>query len=170
MSQHEALNAVLADSSFEIHLRALRRSDVEQVKAIELSWPLLSHWDIAVYDRVARLTENAQGIVAIERRGDEQEKVVGFVVYRVTIPETEILNIAVDPVCIRKQIGSRLLQYVERLVVAQGVKNLFLEVRPSNAPAREFYFKRGFTEVGRRKEYYAQPIEDAILMKRTIHT
>ena len=115
-----------------------------------------------------RSRQNAQGLVAIEKESDVKEWVVGFLVYRVTPPDTEILNVAVDPACTRRRIGTQMLHHLELRAVREGVQNLFLEVRPSNAPARDFYLKEKFLEVGRRKDYYSNPTEDAILMKREI--
>ncbi|MBZ5534407.1 MAG: ribosomal protein S18-alanine N-acetyltransferase [Acidobacteriia bacterium] len=166
MSQRESKQSAVAPLSPEIYLRPLQGRDVEQVKGIEMAWPLLSHWDIEVYYGVAGGRQNAQGLVAIERESDLKERVVGFLVYRITLPDTEILNIAVDPACTRRQIGTQMLHHLEIQVTREGVQNLFLEVRPSNAPARDFYLKEKFMEVGRRKDYYSNPTEDALLMKR----
>jgi ribosomal-protein-alanine acetyltransferase len=148
-----------------IRLRPLEPWDVQRIKELEMSWPLLSHWEIEVYHRVASGRETALGMVAVQHTPEQAERIVGFIVYRTIHPDTEILNIAVEPGRIRRQIGTQLLHEVKRLVVQQGGKNLYLEVRPSNASAREFYLKEGFSEVGRRKDYYANPTEDALLMQ-----
>lgn len=152
----------------EILIRPIKSGDVDPVKTIEMAWPLLSHWDIEVYRRVAEGNETARGFVAAERREGGEGRIVGFLVYRVAGPEVEILNIAVDPNASRCRIGTRLLQHLQSLMLRARVTTLFLEVRPSNSPARELYLKDQFTEVGRRKDYYSNPTEDAILMKRTL--
>jgi ribosomal-protein-alanine N-acetyltransferase len=51
---------------------------------------------------------------------------------------------------------------------ARGADEIFLEVRNSNAPARALYGSRGFKEVGRRPNYYRRPVEDAIVLRRTL--
>jgi ribosomal-protein-alanine N-acetyltransferase len=43
-----------------------------------------------------------------------------------------------------------------------------LEVRDSNQAAKNFYLRMGFTEVGRRREYYSRPLEDALVLARTV--
>jgi len=166
MSQHESGPAAVETSSFEIRVRPLYNSDVARVKEIEMAWPLLSHWDIEVYRGVANARQNAEGLVAVEQEAIGRDRIVGFLVYRITPPETEILNIAVDPAFTRRQIGTQMLHRLECQLSAQGVDNFFLEVRPSNKPARAFYLKEKFIEVGRRHDYYSNPTEDAILMKR----
>jgi ribosomal-protein-alanine N-acetyltransferase len=170
MSQQESKRSALAPSSPEILLRPLQSHDVKGVKEIETAWPLLSHWDIEVYYGVAAGRQNAQGLVALEKEGEGRERLVGFMVYRVTPPDTEILNIAVDPACTRRQIGTQMLHHLEIRVRREGVENIFLEVRPSNQPARDFYIKERFREVGRRRDYYSNPTEDAILMKWELGT
>ncbi len=50
----------------------------------------------------------------------------------------------------------------------KGVKAAFLEVRESNAAARGLYGSRGFREIGRRKNYYRRPVEDALVMRRIL--
>ena len=64
----------------------------------------------------------------------------------------------------RKGIAGRLLRMQIVLCKTLGIKQLHLEVRESNHPARKFYIKHGFCEVGRRINYYDKPREDAILM------
>lgn len=165
MRYHKPNPATVAASSAEIALRPLQSLDIERVKEIEMAWPLLSHWDIEIYRRIATERENARGFVAVEKKSSGEEMLVGFLVYRTTFSETEILNIAIEPGWARRQIGTRMLRSLEQQLRSEGVKKLFLEVRPSNNPAREFYLKEGFIEVGRRQDYYNSPTEDAILMK-----
>jgi len=50
----------------------------------------------------------------------------------------------------------------------RGVRAAFLEVRESNTAARALYGSRGFREIGRRKNYYRRPVEDALVMRRII--
>jgi ribosomal-protein-alanine N-acetyltransferase len=90
--------------------------------------------------------------------------VQGFVLVRALADEMEILNLAVDPNAHRQGIGGRLVQQAIEEVRRAGVKRVYLEVRESNAAARAFYSNAGFTELRRRKNYYSQPVEDALLL------
>ena len=54
----------------------------------------------------------------------------------------------------------RILAYLDK----KDVSDLFLEVRESNEAAIELYLKKGFEVIGRRKQYYQRPVEDAVLM------
>lgn len=91
-------------------------------------------------------------------------EVVGYMLGSLIVPEGEILRIATHPERRRRGIGSRLLSEILRRMTAEGLEDVFLEVRAGNAPARGLYRDLGFTECGVRKKYYKDPEEDAILM------
>ena len=76
----------------------------------------------------------------------------------------ELETIAVAPESQRQGLGKSLFQALAAELKAAGVGELQLEVRASNRPAQSFYRALGFVETGRRKAYYADPIEDAVLM------
>ncbi|MCI8808818.1 MAG: ribosomal protein S18-alanine N-acetyltransferase [Oscillibacter sp.] len=101
-------------------------------------------------------------LVALDAGG----KVVGYAGLQVVLDEGYILNVAVSPECRRQGIAGKLLQVF--LDFAQGNRLAFLtlEVRASNYAAIALYGSRGFRGVGRRKNYYEHPKEDAILMTR----
>jgi ribosomal-protein-alanine N-acetyltransferase len=62
-------------------------------------------------------------------------------------------------------LGRALVEEAVDTLRARGVKQIYLEVRDSNAPARALYAGHGFKEVGRRKAYYRRPVEDAIVLR-----
>ena len=82
-------------------------------------------------------------------------------------PEGEVFRVAVLPDFRRKGYGARLLSAFLELAGARGAEELFIEVRKSNLPAQALYTAYGFTEYAERKNYYANPREDAVLMKRS---
>ena len=96
---------------------------------------------------------------------EQDGNVVGFIVGRQLEDEWEIENIAVTGAARRHGLGSRLVSELLNLVRSQGGKTVFLEVRESNRAARSLYEKWGFLEVGRRKMYYQDPAEDALVLK-----
>src|SRR5579864_607183 len=91
--------------------------------------------------------------------------VVGFIVWRQVEDEWEIENVAVTGSARRCGLGSRLVGELLDLVRSRGGKSVFLEVRESNGAARSLYEKWAFLEVGRRKMYYQNPAEDALVLK-----
>lgn len=93
------------------------------------------------------------------------EEAVGFVGAGVVGAEAEIQSIAVAEKAKQNGIGYRLLIHLIKWLKTEGVKELFLEVRKSNAPAIRLYTKTGFQLIGKRPRYYSHPTEDAYVMK-----
>lgn len=91
-------------------------------------------------------------------------KVVGYICGCWIIDEGHILDVAVHPEYRRLSIASMLVSLgIERLR-KEGCRFVFLEVRVSNEPATKMYSKFGFEIIGTRKDYYASPVEDAVIM------
>ena len=95
--------------------------------------------------------------------GDE---VLGYVGMMHVVDEGYISNVAVAPEHRRHGIADALILELLRRCTALGLSFVTLEVRAGNAPAIALYEKHGFSPVGRRKNYYDFPKEDAILMTK----
>ena len=95
--------------------------------------------------------------------------ILGFAIYSPIIPESHLLNIAIDPAYQGKGLGDKLLQQIILQNRTIGVKTISLEVRVSNLPAINLYEKRGFLKDAIRPDYYSgSPKEDALLMSLNI--
>ena len=97
---------------------------------------------------------------------DDNDKVVGYAGVQVILDEGYITNVAVRPECRRQGIAAKLLQVFLDFAKANQLAFLTLEVRASNYDAIALYGSRGFRSVGRRKNYYEHPKEDAIIMTK----
>ena len=95
---------------------------------------------------------------------DGQGAVTGYAGLQVALDEGYILNVAVRPDCRRQGVAGRLLQVFLDFAKGNQLAFLTLEVRASNYPAIALYGSRGFRGVGRRKNYYEHPKEDAVIM------
>ena len=91
----------------------------------------------------------------------------GMLLGRVTVDEAEVLTLGVAPCARRKGIARALLRAACAETRQRGGRTLFLEVAVGNAPARELYRRFGFTEVGRRRGYYADS-SDALVLRMNI--
>ncbi|HUS06376.1 MAG TPA: GNAT family N-acetyltransferase [Bryobacteraceae bacterium] len=143
--QRRLWNSLLPGQS--IAVREGNPSDIGAITRIQGASNASSHWDPAsylTYDlKVATLGEN----------------VVGFLVSRRVAPdEIEILNLAVDSEYRRRGAASELIRSFPH-------DRLFLEVRESNMTARRLYETLGFVQIGRRENYYEDPVEAALVMR-----
>jgi [ribosomal protein S18]-alanine N-acetyltransferase len=94
-----------------------------------------------------------------------KENLLGFIVALHIAPDWELENIVVLLGARRMGIGKRLLDALLAAVRKTNSEAVFLEVRESNEAARLFYEKSGFIQSGRRKSYYSNPLEDAVLYR-----
>jgi len=125
-------------------------ADLPTVEAIQRASPQSAGWDVASYLQYDLRVATVDGQVA------------GFLVSRILCPgETEILNLAVAPGRRRCGVARALLGSL--ISACSGV--FFLELRASNSAALNLYKSLGFQEVGRRPDYYLEPLEAAIVMK-----
>lgn len=91
----------------------------------------------------------------------EGQELVGFLAVQTVLDEMEILQIAVRADFQRLGIASQLMA-----AVMDWDGDIFLEVRESNSAAQALYTRQHFTQIGKRKDYYRNPVEDAVIMKR----
>lgn len=99
------------------------------------------------------------------RRGSES---VGYAVFTVVADTCDLLNIAVAPAARRTGVGRFLLEAVMEDARTRGAAEIWLDVRASNAEAQRLYEQAGFRAVDRRKKYYQQEGEDALVMHRKL--
>ena len=140
-----------------MEIRRARPIDAGEIAAMEreiFSDPW-SEGDIGSY--ICR--EGAMCFTATDESG-----VVGYIIGTKIPPEGEIYRIAVRPDKRQRGIGYRLLSYGLKTEIGEGVETVFLEVRSRNVPAIALYKSYGFSECGKRKNYYQNPPDDAVVM------
>jgi ribosomal-protein-alanine N-acetyltransferase len=138
-------------------LRPMREEDLPEVWEID-SESLARPWTRAIWQGELR---SPFGSYLVAESGGE---VVGYVGIKHTADELHVMNIAVRPESRRGGLARRLL-----LAAISGhpeARIMYLEVRPSNAPARALYEALGFSTIGRRPRYYGD--EDALIMSLTL--
>ena len=96
----------------------------------------------------------------------EGDTVVGYIGSQTAVDETDVMNVAVHPDHRRQGIAEALIEKLVLELKARGSHALMLEVRASNAPAIALYEKLGFLQVGLRKNYYRNPKEDALILRK----
>lgn len=96
----------------------------------------------------------------------EGQTLLGYVGSQTCLDETDMMNIAVSPASRRQGVARALIEALFSALRERGSKQLTLEVRASNGPARQLYESLGFLQVGLRKNYYRNPKEDALILRK----
>jgi ribosomal-protein-alanine N-acetyltransferase len=95
-------------------------------------------------------------------------EIAGYAVLWVGVGEGHLTNIAVAKKYQRKSIAKKLLSYILRLALEMDLALIVLEVRPSNVSAIALYEQFGFEKLAVRKNYYHNPVEDCLVMRKEI--
>ena len=142
-----------------ITIRKMKHEDLPHVHAIEKQC-FSTPWQLSSFEY------EIDNIDAILKVAVFHVHIVGYVCIRSLLDITHVLDLAVKHDVRRMGIGSLLLVSAmqEHRRMKPGVKSLTLEVRESNIAAIKLYEKFGFDEVGRRRNYFKKPHEDAIIM------
>ena len=93
-------------------------------------------------------------------------EVVGYVGSQSVMDEADMMNVAVSDAYRRQGIARKLVEALITALDKRGVLSLTLEVRASNEPAKQLYKQIGFEQVGRRPNYYRNPKEDALILRK----
>jgi [ribosomal protein S18]-alanine N-acetyltransferase len=142
-------------------LRDMVVDDLPRVNAIERESYSVP-WSDATFRGLLR-RRDAELIVA-----ESYGVVIAYAIFWCVIDQSELGNVAVTARWRGRGIGERLVAEVLRRAEQRGVREIYLEVRPSNEVARRLYERFGFSQVGRRRNYYQEPVEDALVLRRPL--
>ncbi|MGD8192617.1 ribosomal protein S18-alanine N-acetyltransferase [Brevibacillus ginsengisoli] len=142
----------------ELEFRFMTLEDVEAVAELEqLSFS--TPWPKEAFENEMTINQHAKYVVVYQGN-----RLIAYCGMWLIIDEAHITNIAVHPEARGLGVGEKLMRQMMELALALGGLRMTLEVRPSNEIARNLYTKLGFEEHGRRKKYYSDNNEDAIIM------
>ncbi len=143
---------------------------LEVVEIEEISG--LSVWGWDAYHKELQSPEDVIMLVAktAMTEATPRRNMAGFIVSRLVAGELHINNVAVRPEVRKRGVGAKLLAAALSHGRSNGARFAFLEVREGNAAAQGLYRRCGFQVTGRRKRYYNQPVEDALLMSLSLET
>ena len=112
------------------------------------------------------ITSELDNELALWIVAEDAGKVLGYVGSQTVCNETDMMNVAVSPEYRRQGIAEALVTDLVEKLRKRESHSLTLEVRASNDPAIGLYEKLGFAQVGRRKNYYRNPREDALILRK----
>ena len=141
--------------------RYATEADVDAIVAIEeasMSCP----WN---RDNYLEAVNSDHAFIMVALADDD---IAGFAVFYLTPPESELPDIVVAEAYRGQGLGKALLSESLVALKEKGIDTIYLEVRVSNTPARNLYSHIGFEEIGKRKYFYSNPVEDAICMSLRI--
>ena len=107
---------------------------------------------------------------ASESSSQDNRAIAGFIISRLVADELHVNNVAIRAEFRRQGIATRLLDAVLEWGRCKGAGTALLEVRAGNTVAQRLYSRCGFQVAGRRRGYYSQPVEDALLMYVSLET
>ncbi len=153
-----------------MRIRPAEAGDIEAILAIERAVPQAPHWPIAEYRAMLLPAQDAlkRCLLVAEMTSEDQAIGVGFAVGKAIRLGDEILgeleSVAVTPQARRAGVGRSLCAAVLDWCSRQGAQSIELEVRAGGAAAQSLYTGLGFVKTGTRRDYYRDPVEDAVLM------
>ena len=142
-----------------IQLQRMAEAHVSQIAELE-KLCFSSPWS---RNSVASELNNPLSLWLVATDGDV---IAGYIGSQSVMGEADMMNVAVHPDYRRKGIGKQLVEGLMASLKDKGVYSLTLEVRASNEPAISLYDQLGFTQVGRRPNYYRDPREDALILRK----
>jgi [ribosomal protein S18]-alanine N-acetyltransferase len=148
-----------------VRVRRMEPGDLDRVMEIERA-SFTMPWTLETFRGLLRRPDSVLWVA--ERVAPPVREVVGYAAVWIVVDQAELGDIAVEEAWRGRGIGRQLLDTVINTMAARGVRELYLEVRVGNHGAQRLYERFGFVRVGRRKDYYSEPREDALVLRRLI--
>lgn len=137
------------------------KSNIAEVKDLENELNI----DILSEKSISSDLENNNYTYFVLKDIQKQNKIVGYIAVSHIIDTMDIISIVIKKDYHRKGLASYLLNYVIDFARQIKITNILLEVRTSNIPAQKLYEKYKFKLISKRKNYYNNPVEDALIYK-----
>lgn len=144
-----------------MQIRPMTKEDCGQVAEIEAA-SFSVPWSLRAFTETVE-KENFRYFVA-----EEDGEILGYCGFLFVLDEAEIPNVCVKESARRRGIGKKMMTLLMEEAKKLQMSVLYLEVRESNASARNLYRGLGFEEIGIRKNFYEHPAEHAVLMSKEL--
>lgn len=145
-------------------IRRMTAKDLDRVMEIARSLRQAPQWPRRAF-AAALISGTAPRRIALVAEDAATGAVAGFGVASFTPPEAELETIAVAAEFQRRGVARHIFEEMAAALGREQVSEIALEVRASNFRAEAFYNALGFAQAGHRPRYYADPVEDAVLMR-----
>jgi len=139
----------------------MKKEDIDQVLAIEQA-SFTMPWSRNLF--LSEFRSPSVSMLMVALADVSVRSVIGYIVCWLVAGEVHILNLAVDRSFRRQGMAKSIVLAALKRAHQKGAKRAFLEVRSSNTAAKKLYLDLGFTGTSVRRDYYDEPIEDALVM------
>jgi len=139
----------------------MKKEDIDQVLAIEQA-SFTMPWSRNLF--LSEFRSPSVSMLMVALADVSVRSVIGYIVCWLVADEVHILNLAVDRSFRRQGMAKSIVLAALKRAHQKGAKRAFLEVRSSNTAAKKLYLDLGFTGTSVRRDYYDEPIEDALVM------
>ena len=153
-------------SNMSLVLRPASHDDVGEMVEIEEA-SFSDPWSAASFAGYLSESNVGRALVTV---AESEAQVIGYSVMLFALPDADLANIAVAPAARGQGTGRLLLDRTLMAARAVGTRTVFLEVRGSNESAIRMYKVAGFSEFSRRRRYYRDPVEDALVLRLDLST
>ena len=143
---------------FEIKVMTLE--EVGQVADLEEK--IFSHaWGKKSLD----LAVSSQQNLCLTVKDSEREVVAGYCIFSISFEDADLCRIAVADEYRRRHLADKMFESAFEKLKKRNVERILLEVRENNSAAIALYIKYGFEQIGKRKNYYSEPVEDGLIFE-----
>jgi [ribosomal protein S18]-alanine N-acetyltransferase len=142
-----------------IEIRSMEERDLDEILPIE-GESFVEPWSRRLFVETLAFPLSRNYVLETSSK-----KILGYANFYVVQHEAHLLNIAVHPGHRKQGLAATLLGHAIRDLSTQGIREFFLEVREGNGEAIGLYRRFGFDFIGRRKNYYVESNEDALVMR-----
>ncbi|MFK7902326.1 MAG: ribosomal protein S18-alanine N-acetyltransferase [Nitratireductor sp.] len=142
----------------ETKIAPLKAEELEEVSLHAIAQIHKAGFSKAWDEREIVSTLNNNGVWCLVAK--QKDTIIGFLIYRITLDEAEIITIATSPKHRQQGAGANLLYEMQRHCLIERVKKIFLEVDGANLGAISLYKKSGYVKIGERKGYYSNEEKD----------
>jgi len=143
-------------------LRQARPEDLPELAALEAACFTHPWTEAQIAEEMA--VSSPGGVFVLESAARERRVLCAYCAFRLVVDEMHVMNLAVAPEARRRGLARRLLRFALRRAARAGAETAFLELRAGNEGALALYESLGFRRLSRRRAYYRQPVEDALVL------
>lgn len=161
--------------SATVLIRGMEARDLDRIFEIARQLPQAPHWPRSAYRDALNSAATPRRVTLVAEVAkteifQPERSILGFAVASLVPPQAELETIAVVSEAQRQGLARRLFAALAEELLRAGITEVTLEVRAANLPAIALYRSLGFVEAGRRPGYYADPVEDALLLTLQVAT